>query len=292
MSLLRVYYSPSYAPSESPQLARLALAAEAIERSSQVELVEPPAFDVGRLDGLHCAGYVSAFRRGIEPLASSQGIAWSPAVRDATFAMLSGQLAAASHALQYGVAMNLARGFHHAVRERGMGFCALNGLALVAHCFPDKRIFVLDCDEHGGNGTEEFAAELNNLFTYSIFGTRFGCRGGLRSWAVQVYVQRQGFVAYETALRDAQRVVAREKIDLILYQAGADCHWRDPKGRAGLTTRQLYQRDLAVFRIARDLQIPVLFNVAGGYQNPLTIARLNANTVRAACKIFDFAGAR
>lgn len=196
------------------------------------------------------------------------------------------------HALQVGIAMNLARGFHHAVRQRGLGFCALNGLALVAHCFPDNRIFVLDCDEHGGNGTEEFAAEMNNLFTFSVFGTRFGCRGGVRSWAVQVNTARQGFAEYAAALERARDIIARENIDIILYQAGADCHWQDPKGQVGLTTRQLYQRHLAAFRIACELRIPVLFNVAGGYQQPATVARLNANTVRAACEVFGIQAPR
>ena len=27
-----------------------------------------------------------------------------------------------------------------------------NGLALVAKQYPEKRIFILDCDQHGGDG--------------------------------------------------------------------------------------------------------------------------------------------
>lgn len=37
---------------------------------------------------------------------------------------------------------------HHAMPEHGVGFCTVNGLALVTQEFPDKRIFVLDCEEH------------------------------------------------------------------------------------------------------------------------------------------------
>jgi len=69
------------------------------------------------------------------------------------------------------------------VPSRGSGFCPINGLALVALRMPRLRTFVVDCDERGDNGTEEFAARLPNLYTASIFGTRFGCLGGERSWA-------------------------------------------------------------------------------------------------------------
>lgn len=238
------------------------------------------------LSRLHAPAYVDAFLQGIEPLASSQGIRWSEAVRDATLAMLSGQLAGARHALTHGIAMNLARGFHHAVRERGSGFCAINGLALVALAMPDKRIFVIDCDEHGGNGTEEFAANLPNLYTASVFGTRFGCLGGVRSWAYQVSVRKRGFAEYMFALGEVRALIETYQPDLILYQAGADCHRNDPKSLAGLSTSNLFNRDLIVFNMAHSLRIPLLFVVAGGYQDAPKVGRLNVNTVRAARYIY------
>ncbi len=286
MKRLRVYFSPEYAPDEVPTLARLAVAAELIAREPAVEVVAPPAFDARELDGLHAPNYLHAFLAGTEPLASSQGIAWSPRVRDATLAMCAGQLAAARHALEHGLAMNLARGFHHAVAERGIGYCPINGLALVAHRLPDRRVFVIDCDEHGGNGTEEFAAVLPNLHTASIFGTRFGCRGGVRSQAFLVRVPTQGFGAYRAALTEIAAELDRVRPDLILYQAGTDCHAEDPKSRARLSTRQLLMRDLLVMRMARRRGIPLAFCVAGGYQAAERLARLNLNTVRAAMRVF------
>ncbi len=285
---IRAYYSSAYAPLEEPTLARLSVAAEWLDRLGLVEFKPPRPFDPGCLAGLHSEAYIRAFLNGEEPLASSQGIAWTPAVRDAALAMLAGQLDGAAHAFAHGLAMNLARGFHHAVRERGSGFCPLNGLALIAHNLPERRIFVLDCDEHGGNGTEEFAAELPNLFNASIFGTRFGCRGGKRSWAFQVRVQEQGYDdGYMAALKAAEHLIQLHRPDLIVYQAGTDCHHADPKSRVGLSTRQMFRRDLFVFRMARSLRIPLLFVVAGGYQQAERIARLNVNTVRAAQRAFS-----
>lgn len=193
--------------------------------------------------------------------------------------------AGARHAFT-GIAMNLARGFHHAVHERGSGYCALNGLAFIAHAMPQLRVFVIDCDEHGGNGIEEFAARLPNLHTASVFGTRFGCYGGVRSWAYQVDTAHHGFGEYLLVLEQIKGLLASVQPDLVIYQAGVDCHRDDPKSRARLSTSDLFQRDLAVFGMTRELQLPMLFVIAGGYQRADKVARLNANTVRAARHVY------
>lgn len=286
MSRICAFYEPAYASNHSPLLERLGISANLLERLGLVNLVAPPSVSIELLSGLHAPEYLDAFLEGREPMASSQGIPWTPAVRDATLSMLAGQLAGTQHALRYGIAMNLARGFHHAVYERGSGYCAINGLALVAHCFPNRRIFVIDCDEHGGNGTEEFAARMPNLYTASIFGTRFGCYGGVRSWAYKVSTARRGFAEYLFVLGQVRALLAEVRPDLVIYQAGADCHRDDPKSQAGLSTAELFFRDLAVFRMVRDLGIPILFVLAGGYQKAEKVARLNANTVRAAKHVY------
>ncbi|MBX3710470.1 MAG: hypothetical protein KF800_00690 [Lysobacter sp.] len=276
------FYRPEYAPEEVPLLARLETTARKLERLRLVDLHAPPPIDPSRLAGLHDEAYLQAFLAGTEPMASRQGIPWSPRVRDATLAMLGGQIAAADAAQRHGIAMNIARGFHHAVPACGSGYCPLNGLALLAHAAPEKRVMVIDCDEHGGNGTEEFAARMPNLYNVSIFGTRFGCRGGTRSWATQVRVREHGFQRYLDALDEAQGLIDAHRPDLLVYQAGADCHEDDPKSQVGLSTAQMFARDLVVFRMARARGIPIVFVVAGGYQQAQHVARLNANTVRAA----------
>lgn len=276
------YFSDTYAPAEVPSLARLSTTRDLLRRLDLVDLFPAQAVDTALLDGLHHPAYLRAFLRGTEPLASSQGIRWTPRIRDATLAMLGGQLLAARHAIGVdGIAMNIARGFHHAHPAAGSGFCPINGLALVAHAMPTRRIMVIDCDEHGGNGTEEFAARMPNLFAVSIFGTRFGCRGGERSWAHHIS-REQGFAGYLKALSEAAELLDQVRPELLIYQAGADCHCDDPKSQLRLTTQELFLRDLTVFGLARQRRIPTMFVVAGGYQTATKVARLNANTVRAA----------
>lgn len=280
------FFDPSYAPDEVPLLARLATTASKLERLGLVDLQTPEPLAMPLLHGLHDERYLHAFLSGEEPLASRQGIPWSASVRDATLAMLGGQISAAEAAFRGGIAMNVARGFHHAFHASGSGYCPLNGLALLAHAMPNRNVMVIDCDEHGGNGTEEFAASMPNLFNVSIFGTRFGCRGGTRSWAFMVRPREEGFERYLDALREAERIIDAHRPDILVYQAGVDCHEHDPKSLARLTTKELFTRDMAVFRIARARDIPILFVVAGGYQNADRVARLNANTVRAARHIW------
>lgn len=283
---LACYFSPAYSPENASTFATLAATAKALESFDSIQLIAPQPIDYNCLRDLHSDEYLNAFLNGKNPLASSQGIAWTPDIRDASLAMLGGQIEGTKYALKNGIAMNLARGFHHAVRERGSGYCALNGLALVAHHFPNLRVVVLDCDEHGGNGTEEFAAELPNLFNISIFGTRFGCLGGVRSWALQVLAKDQGFDIYMSALRAAEDLISELRPDILLYQAGTDCHQFDPKNRSGLTTEELHERDRFVFKMAKNRRIPILFVVAGGYQSAAQVAELNVNTVKAALEFF------
>ena len=55
---------------------------------------------------------------------------------------------------------------------------------------------------------------------------------------------------------------------MILYQAGADPHVDDPLGGM-LTSSQMYERDKLVFETARERGVPVVWNLAGGYQTPI-----------------------
>lgn len=286
MSALRIFYSPAYVAQDLSRLRRLTLAAAQLERQGLADVHAPDPIDPERLRQLHSARYVQDFMDGTNPLASSQGVRWTLEARDSALAMLGGQLEAARHALEHGLAMNMACGFHHAAPDHGGGFCAFNGLALIAQQYPGKRIFVLDCDEHGGNGTEAFTALLPNLYNVSIFGTRFGCLGAERSWGFQVRTAEQGFDAYVQALESAEELVRVHRPDLVLYQAGVDCHQDDPKATVGLTTQQLFERDLRVFCMTRRLQVPVLFVAAGGYQSAEKSAQLHINTVRAALDVY------
>ena len=53
--------------------------------------------------------------------------------------------------------------------------------------------------------------------------------------------------------------------DIILYQAGADAHHNDLLG-GFLNNKQMSERDRVVFQEAKKMNIPLVWNLAGGYQ--------------------------
>jgi acetoin utilization deacetylase AcuC-like enzyme len=261
------------------------------EGLADIEVPEP--VDPDLLRRLHSSDYVDAFLEGREPLASSQGWTWTPQIRDGVLAIHGGQLLGAKLAFEHGIAANIAQGFHHAGHDSGSGYCTFNGLALVAQEFPDKRVMVLDCDQHGGNGTEEFTKRLPNLHNFSINGTPFGMRGGQRSICRTLGRVTENFGLYRQALDDAFDMVDCWRPDLLLYQAGADPHINDPLGSLGMTTEQMMERDRIVFERCRDRSLSVLFVLAGGYQEPIgsRLLPLHLNTFRAAHMVLASANA-
>ena len=77
-----------------------------------------------------------------------------------------------------------------------------------------------------------------------------------------------------------------EMPDIVLYQAGADSHVDDPFGAGYFDDAQWVARDKKIFRACRALDIPVAWNLAGGYNGEKTIA-LHASTYKSSCEVFD-----
>jgi acetoin utilization deacetylase AcuC-like enzyme len=179
-------------------------------------------------------------------------------------------LAAAREALRSGIACAPVSGFHHARYAAGGGFCTFNGLTVTAATLLSeglaKRILILDCDQHFGDGTEEILERLN--LVRQAENASFG------AW----FSNPEHADAYLLELR--RRVASIGDFDLVLYQAGADVHVDDPLGGV-LTTEQMIERDRMVFEAARDADVPIAWNLAGGYQDPTSrVIALHVNTMR------------
>jgi hypothetical protein len=70
-------------------------------------------------------------------------------------------------------------------------------------------------------------------------------------------------------------LIRRQNPDLILYQAGMD-----PYDGAGISAKALAVRDAYVFALARSLNKPMTWVLAGGYSDLATLVRLHTGTVR------------
>jgi acetoin utilization deacetylase AcuC-like enzyme len=70
-----------------------------------------------------------------------------------------------------------------------------------------------------------------------------------------------------------------ERADVLFYQAGVDPHVDDPLGGI-MTTEQLAERDRIVYETCREMGVPVVTNLAGGYQRPVEkVVGLHVNTL-------------
>ena len=85
-----------------------------------------------------------------------------------------GTIKACDYALEYGIAMNIAGGTHHAYSNRGEAFCLLNDQAIAARYLQNekkaKQILIIDLDVHQGNGTAEIFQNDSSVYTFSMHG--------------------------------------------------------------------------------------------------------------------------
>lgn len=285
--MLSACYSDDYfAPTPSKSMEKLTVVAKQLQTLQLAQLIKPSKISPDILRQLHMPTLVDAFLVGERPLATLQGFQWSEQLRDAVLSIHGGQLLAAQLALEQGIAANVAQGFHHAGYDYGSGYCTFNGLALVAQQYPNKRIFVLDCDQHGGNGTADFTERMSNLFNLTMYGLRFGHIENPRSLGRWIDRYKGTFTQYYHILLEGFEHIKQWETDLIIYQAGVDCHQDDPYGSKWFNSEHLYFRDKLVFEFAKKHNIPILFVLAGGYQHFDTLIQLHLNTFIAANQVY------
>ncbi len=159
--MLNVCYSPKYfAHTHTNSMEKLKAIADQLSLGDFVKFHEPDDLDCNLLYEIHSEKYVNAVLTG-EPtkLATIAGFKpWCEQLKNAVLSINAGQIRAAELAFEHGISANIAQGFHHATYDFGGSFCTFNGLALIAKAFPSKRVFVLDCDQHMGDGTVELAS--------------------------------------------------------------------------------------------------------------------------------------
>jgi acetoin utilization deacetylase AcuC-like enzyme len=274
--------SPS---ANKPRQVAAALRETAIE-GLEIEFVEPVALTVGDFKMCHSDDYVD----GVMSLRLKNGFGTiSQSVVDSLPYTNGAQYTAARLATVDSPTCALVSGFHHAGYdgwEKLGWFCTFNGLLIAAAKLVAedgmKKVAIIDCDMHYGNGTTDILEQLPEL-AVSVEHLTFG----------RYFDSPKDAEKYLAALEPDGRVeqlLKRTKPDLVIYQSGADVHVDDPYGGV-LTTEQMYERDLRMFRIAKRLDIPLTWNLAGGYQveadgSIAKVLGLHLNTFKACQKVY------
>ena len=230
------------------------------------------------------------------------GLPWSPELVQRARYSTGGTIAASTQnyegasraALKDGIAVNLAGGTHHASFDGGQGYCLLNDSVIAARAMQAegraRRVVVLDCDVHQGNGTAAITAGDPTIFTFSIhseqnfplhkepsdldIGLEDGVGDAVYLEALQDGLERAVQSAAPSAVQSAASsavqsaapsAAGQASADLAIYLAGADPYEGDTLGRLALTKAGLAERDRLVLARCREMGLPVVTVMAGGY---------------------------
>lgn len=170
---------------------------------------------------------------------------------------------------------------HHALRNRGMGFCLFNNVAIAArYALAEgglERVLIMDFDVHHGNGTQdEFEADPAVMY---ISTHQYPYYPGTGHWNETGYGEGEGSivnvplggdVGNEGFARIFQEIVApaawRFQPQLILVSAGYDAHWDDPLAYMQLSVGGYAAVAQALKDLAEELCAGrIVFTLEGGY---------------------------
>ncbi|WP_166826593.1 histone deacetylase family protein [Thalassoroseus pseudoceratinae] len=214
------------------------------------------------------------------------GFPWSRGLVERSRRSVGGTISACQSALECGVGGNLAGGTHHAFADRGEGYCVFNDAVVAARVLQStghaRRIAIIDCDVHQGNGSAAMTVGDPTIFTFSIHGEKNWPHRKEQSDLDVGLPDGTEDEAYLVALRAGiDQTLTQAEPELVIYVAGADPYHADTLGRLRLSKSGLAQRDRLVIESCRERGIPVAVCMAGGYSpNIEDIVDIHFQTLR------------
>ncbi len=169
---------------------------------------------------------------------------------------------------------------HHAEFAKAMGFCLFNNVAIGAHYLRKRkgieRVFIVDFDAHHGNGTQRSFYQDDTVFYFSSHEYPF--YPGTGSAQEKGAGKGEGYTlnvpmsagagdedyrpVYENLL---PRVIREFSPNFVLVSAGYDLHADDPLTYLNVSTEGVRDIVRSILRVCRELGVPSLFALEGGY---------------------------
>jgi len=276
------------APSHPERPARVARSVPLLkERHTDWEWRMPEPASEAALLRAHSRDHLERIRNATRDFDADTPV--YPKIYEHTLRSAGAAIDAARTALRGECAFSLMRPpGHHATRDRAMGFCYFNSVAIAAldalavagsgdagrpgSSTPAntkvQRVAIWDFDAHHGNGTEAIVAHNARIAFASIHqfpgypGTGTKSFANVANYPLGPGTPRNHHV--EVAKRALDKLVAF-KPDLLLVSAGFDAYARDP-----LVQMTLEREDFSMFgEWLRKLDIPVATILEGGYSDEL-----------------------
>src|SRR5438309_8990689 len=170
---------------------------------------------------------------------------------------------------------------HHALRNRAMGFCLFNSMAIGAEylkrAYGAKKILIMDWDVHHGNGTQDaFYDDPTVLFISTHQFPFYPGSGAVNEVGVAAGAGYTINVPLPAGCADAEYLQVFQDIvvpaatkfqpEWILVSAGFDPHRRDPLGGMGVTEQGFGTMARSLLALANQFADGrIAFLLEGGY---------------------------
>jgi acetoin utilization deacetylase AcuC-like enzyme len=237
---------------------------------------------------VHTERYVDAVANGELTPAEQRliGLPWSEGLAERSLRATGATCEAAVHALDTGIGMSLSGGTHHAFADHGEGFCVFNDVVVAIRMLQANRrvarAAIIDLDVHQGNGTHALVDGDTTVYAFSMHGRK---NYPFKKVAGTLDIELEDGIGddeYLAVLANALPFVLSESNpDIVFYLAGSDPHEGDKLGKMRLTFDGLARRDVMVVENCREIGLPTVVTVAGGYGRDIRDSvQVHVNTAR------------
>jgi acetoin utilization deacetylase AcuC-like enzyme len=245
--------------------------------------------------GVHTEAYVNQLKTLTvpAPMVRRIGFPLSPQLIEREWIITQGTIDCALLAMQFGCALNVAGGTHHAYPDRGEGFCLLNDVGVAAYFLLEtgraKRILVIDLDVHQGNGTAVLFQQEERVFTFSMHGKdNYPLKKEQSDLDIAFATGTTDELYLDTLYDTLPRLIEQHQPDFLFYVAGVDIVSTDRLGKLAVSREGCRQRDQFVFETAIGRGLPIAVSMGGGYSPRIAdIVEAHCNTFRLAVAKFS-----
>jgi acetoin utilization deacetylase AcuC-like enzyme len=166
---------------------------------------------------------------------------------------------------------------HHAEKQKAMGFCVYNNVAIGAYYLLEKynlsKVAIIDFDVHHGNGTQDIFYNNKNVFYISSHQYPYypgsgaanekGIKNNILNIPLAAGTQSHEFLnAYDLIFKKLKEF----KPEFILLSAGFDAHKDDPLAQINLESKDYYTLTKRIMSLAKELcEEKIVSILEGGY---------------------------